>query len=75
LVILAAFLKRFGVPANTENGYVIPAQWQSALSNGSSAGGIIGLLVNGWAADRFGPKIVMMVSLVALTCFIFIMVS
>ncbi|KAL7424946.1 hypothetical protein Q5752_000633 [Cryptotrichosporon argae] len=69
------FLKRFGVAApGTANGYVIPAQWQSALSNGSSAGGIIGLLINGWAADRYGPKIVMMTSIVALTGFIFIMV-
>ena len=58
----------------TTNGYVIPAQWQSALSNGSSAGGIIGLLFNGWAADRFGPKIVMMTSIVALTAFIFLSV-
>ena len=42
----ASFLRRFGVEApGTTNGYVIPAQWQSALSNGSSAGGIIGLLV------------------------------
>jgi MFS transporter, SP family, general alpha glucoside:H+ symporter len=72
---LAAFLRRFGVVApDSTNGYVIPAQWQSALSNGSSAGGIIGLLINGWAADRFGPKIVMMSSIFALTGFIFIMV-
>ncbi|KAG8938943.1 hypothetical protein FRC04_007229 [Tulasnella sp. 424] len=70
-----AFLKRFGVEApGTTNGYVIPAQWQSALSNGSSAGGIIGLLFNGYAADRWGPKIVMMTSIIALTGFIFIMV-
>ncbi|WRT64224.1 uncharacterized protein IL334_001153 [Kwoniella shivajii] len=72
-----AFLKRFGVPVPlsvSENGYVIPADWQSALSNGSSAGGIIGLLINGWASDRFGPKRVMMVAIVALTCFIFVMV-
>ncbi|KAI0699131.1 maltose permease [Cytidiella melzeri] len=69
------FLKRFGVPApGSTNGYVIPAQWQSALSNGSSAGGIIGLLFNGWAADRYGPKVVMMTSIIALTGFIFIMV-
>jgi MFS family permease len=74
-IFLAAFLKRFGVPdAKSTNGYVIPAEWQSALSNGSSAGGIIGLLLNGMAADRYGPKIVMMTSLVALTGFIFIMV-
>ncbi|EJD45772.1 trehalose transport-related protein [Auricularia subglabra TFB-10046 SS5] len=70
-----SFLRRFGVEApQSTNGYVIPAEWQSALSNGSSAGGIIGLLINGWAADRFGPKVVMMTSLIALTCFIFIMV-
>ncbi|KAF5388947.1 hypothetical protein D9757_005152 [Collybiopsis confluens] len=67
------FTKRFGVPApGTATGYSITAPWQSGLSNGSSAGGIIGLLFNGWAADRFGPKIVMMVSIVALTGFIFI---
>lgn len=70
------FLRRFGVPEpSSPNGYVIPAEWQSALSNGSSAGGILGLLLNGWAADRYGPKIVMQVALVALTGFIFIFVS
>ncbi|KAG8855056.1 hypothetical protein FRB96_007251 [Tulasnella sp. 330] len=69
------FLKRFGVPdASSVNGYIIPAQWQSALSNGSSAGGILGLMVNGWAAERYGAKKVMMASLVALAGFIFIMV-
>jgi len=43
-----AFLRRFGVeaPGANEVGYIIPAEWQSALSNGSSAGGIIGLLVS-----------------------------
>lgn len=42
-----AFLRRFGVaaPGANEVGYIIPAEWQSALSNGSSAGGIIGLMV------------------------------
>lgn len=39
----AAFLKRFGV--ETATGLQIPAAWQSGLSNGSSAGGILGLLV------------------------------
>jgi hypothetical protein len=44
--VLADFLKRFGVATDTtEIGYAIPPDWQSALSNGSSAGGIIGLLV------------------------------
>ena len=47
LILLADFLKRFGVATDqTEIGYAIPPDWQSALSNGSSAGGIIGLLVS-----------------------------
>ncbi|KAK8853023.1 hypothetical protein IAR55_003724 [Kwoniella newhampshirensis] len=71
------FLKRFGVPVPlsvSQNGYVIPAQWQSALGNGSSAGGILGLLLNGWASDRYGPKKVMLCAIVALTAFIFVAV-
>ncbi|KZP14566.1 maltose permease [Athelia psychrophila] len=69
------FLKRFGTPApGTVNGYIIPAEWQAALSNGSSAGGILGLMLNGWAAERFGAKKVMLTSLVFLTGFIFLTV-
>ncbi|GFZ47109.1 hypothetical protein JCM24511_04851 [Saitozyma sp. JCM 24511] len=67
-----SFLKRFG--QQTDKGLVIPAEWQSGLGNGSSAGGILGLLLNGWAADRYGPKIVMMIAIVALTGFIFLSV-
>ena len=75
LKLIAAFLKRFGVPTTGNAiGYAIPAPWQSGLSNGASAGGIIGLLINGWAADKYGPKVVMMVSTVALAGFIFLSV-
>jgi SP family general alpha glucoside:H+ symporter-like MFS transporter len=43
----AAFLRRFGVPTSSNAiGYAIPAPWQSGLSNGASAGGIIGLIVS-----------------------------
>ncbi|KAH8827910.1 maltose permease [Flagelloscypha sp. PMI_526] len=70
-----AFLKRFGyVREGTATGYAISAEWQSALNNGSSAGGIIGLIINGWAADRYGPKKVMLFSLVLLAGLIFIFV-
>lgn len=50
----AAFLKRFGVlvPGTTDQ-FVIPAEWQSALSNGSAAGGIIGLFINVSVVPRF----------------------
>ena len=44
---IAAFLRRFGVPTTSNAiGYAIPAPWQSGLSNGASAGGIIGLIVS-----------------------------
>lgn len=40
------FLRRFGVPTTGNDvGFAIPAKWQSALSNGASAGGILGLIV------------------------------
>jgi SP family general alpha glucoside:H+ symporter-like MFS transporter len=73
----ANFCRRFGVPTPSSNacgGYGITAEWQSALSNAAAAGGILGLLVNGWAADRYGPKVVMSTALVALTGFIAILV-
>ncbi|KAI9638801.1 maltose permease [Dioszegia hungarica] len=70
-----AFLRRFGVPTTGNDiGYAIPAPWQSGLSNGASAGGIIGLFINGWAADRYGPKIVMGASTIMLTLTIFLLV-
>ncbi|KAJ7260368.1 trehalose transport-related protein [Mycena haematopus] len=51
-----AFLKRFGSVNPATGGLVIPAPWQSGLGNGSSVGGIIGLMINGWASERFGPR-------------------
>jgi SP family general alpha glucoside:H+ symporter-like MFS transporter len=66
-----SFLRRFGETAEDGTRY-IPAQWQSALSNGSSAGGIIGLMINGWAAERFGPKQVYLAGMVAMVGAIFI---
>ncbi|KAJ7585660.1 maltose permease [Mycena floridula] len=50
-----AFLRRFGVLDFTGSAH-IPAEWQSGLGNASSCGGIIGLLINGWASERFGPR-------------------
>ncbi|KAJ6628583.1 trehalose transport-related protein [Mycena sp. CBHHK59/15] len=51
-----AFLKRFGVVNPATGAHVIPAPWQSGLGNGSSCGGIIGLMINGWASEKFGPR-------------------
>ncbi|KAJ7692464.1 maltose permease [Mycena rosella] len=66
-----AFLRRFGVlnPASGKN--VIPAPWQSGLGNGSSAGGIIGLMINGWASERFGPRRTYIISMLGMIISIF----
>ncbi|KAK8079066.1 maltose permease MAL61 [Apiospora phragmitis] len=40
--------------------YQVPAAWQSGLSNGATVGEIIGLLVNGWASERFGYRYTVM---------------
>ncbi|WVR07711.1 hypothetical protein IAU60_004753 [Kwoniella sp. DSM 27419] len=39
-----------------EEGKVISPAWQSGLSNSSVVGQLAGLLVNGWAQDRFGAR-------------------
>ncbi|KAJ6471440.1 maltose permease [Mycena sanguinolenta] len=66
-----AFLKRFGVvnPATGER--VISAPWQSGLGNGSSARGIIGLMINGWASERFRPRRTYIVSMLGMIITIF----
>ncbi|KAF8160277.1 hypothetical protein K438DRAFT_1909944 [Mycena galopus ATCC 62051] len=58
-----AFLRRFGVVNPASGELVISAPRQSGLGNGSSAGGIIGLLINGWASEMFGPRRTYIVSI------------
>lgn len=52
--------------------YQIPAPWQAGLSNGASAGSILGLLLNGYASERFGFRRTMQASLAFITAMIFI---
>ncbi|GHJ90283.1 hypothetical protein NliqN6_6685 [Naganishia liquefaciens] len=66
-----AFLKKYGVPG-PEGKNIIPAAWQSGLGNGSSAGGIIGLLINGWASEKFGPRRTFLVAMVLMIGAIFV---
>ncbi|CAK5266568.1 unnamed protein product [Mycena citricolor] len=65
-----AFLKRFGVTDNAGH-RTIPAPWQSGLGNGSSVGAIIGLMINGWASERFGPRRTYMCAMVGMIISIF----
>ncbi|KAJ7362354.1 trehalose transport-related protein [Mycena albidolilacea] len=66
-----AFLKRFGVENPATGQLLIPAPWQSGLGNGSSVGGIIGLMINGWASERFGPRRTYIISMLGMIISIF----
>lgn len=67
------FNQKFG-DLNTETGeWVVSAAWQSGLSNGARAGEIIGLILAGWAADRYGYKMTTIGSLVLMIAFVFIL--
>ncbi|KUM61585.1 hypothetical protein ACN42_g5535 [Penicillium freii] len=45
------------------------SMWQAGLSNGAYCGEIIGLLINGWASERFGYRYTIMTSLALITAF------
>ncbi|KAJ6526516.1 hypothetical protein DFH09DRAFT_1328531 [Mycena vulgaris] len=66
-----AFLTHFGVVNPTTGLKVIPATWQSGLGNGLSTGGIIGLMINGWASERFGPVRTYIISMIGMIISIF----
>ncbi|KAF2464714.1 uncharacterized protein BDR25DRAFT_296280 [Lindgomyces ingoldianus] len=67
------FNMRYGVQ-NLETGkWSVPANWQSALSNGARAGEVLGLLINGVVSERYGYRKTMIASLLAMIAFIFIL--
>jgi MFS family permease len=65
------FNRRFGVEYEPGK-FQVTAPWQSGLSNGARVGEIMGLLVNGVVAERYGYRITMIGSLFAMIGFIFI---
>lgn len=52
--------------------FVRIASWQSGLSNGAVVGEMIGLVINGWAQDRFGCRPTYLVALVWMIIAIFV---
>lgn len=66
-----AFQKAYGVEVKPGS-YQITAPWQAGLGNGSTVGQLIGLLVAGYASERFGFRRTMLVSMVVIVAFIFI---
>jgi MFS transporter, SP family, general alpha glucoside:H+ symporter len=67
------FQRKFGHPSHKKPGtYQISAPWQAGLSNGARVGEILGLLLNGYLAERFGMKKTMIGSLILLSGLLFI---
>lgn len=73
LYAFPSFNKKYGSPTGDPRmPYQIPAPWQAGLSNGANVGEILGLFINGIVSERYGYRMTMIVSLVAVIAFIFI---
>ncbi|KAF2790919.1 maltose permease MAL61 [Melanomma pulvis-pyrius CBS 109.77] len=71
LLAVPAFKKAFGQQL-PDGSYEVTAAWQSGLTNGAYVGEILGLMLNGIIAERYGFKKTMIGALSAVTCLIFI---
>lgn len=67
-----SFRRKYGTYFAGTESYEITASWQNGLSNAVSVGTIIGAFANGYFTHRFGYRRVLLASLVAICCFIFI---
>ena len=66
-----AFQRTYGV-LQSNGEYEIPAAWQAGLSNGSTTGGIIGLVISGYLGERLGFRKTVMYGMAAMMPLIFI---
>ncbi|KAF2876272.1 general substrate transporter [Massariosphaeria phaeospora] len=71
LMTVPAFKRRFGVQL-PDGSYDLTAAWQSGLMNGAFVGEILGLMLNGIIAERYGYRKTMVGALTAVTGLIFI---
>lgn len=67
----APFQRAYGVKG-PDGEYQLTAAWQSGLSNGALVGEILGLMVNGIVAERFGYRKSLIGALLLCIAFIFI---
>ncbi|RFU24344.1 hypothetical protein B7463_g11994, partial [Scytalidium lignicola] len=66
-----SFQRRYG--ERLEDGsYQVTSAWQAGLGNGSSVGGLMGLLIAGWISERFGFRKTMIGGLFLMVVFIFV---
>lgn len=71
LFAVPAFKRQFVVQL-PDGTFEITAAWQTGLSNGTVVGELLGLMLNGWIADRFGYRKTMIGALLAVNFLIFI---
>ena len=67
------FKQKFGERDPKSGEWAVTAAWQSGLSNGARAGEIIGLIIAGWTADRYGYRMTSIAALLFLIGCIFIL--
>lgn len=72
LQAVPAFKRKFGVQL-ADGSYEVTAAWQAGLTNGAYVGEILGLMINGIIAERYGFKKTMIGALSAVTALIFIL--
>lgn len=71
LMAVPAFKEKFGSQL-PDGSFEVTAAWQAGLTNGAFVGEFLGLLLNGYIADRLGYKKTMLGALFAVNLFIFI---
>ncbi|KAK1920597.1 hypothetical protein DB88DRAFT_458828 [Papiliotrema laurentii] len=65
------FQRKYGVLL-ADGSYTIESRWQIGLNLANQAGSIIGLLGNGWAAERFGYRVTILSALSMMSAVIFL---
>ncbi|KAF2474622.1 MFS alpha-glucoside transporter-like protein [Lindgomyces ingoldianus] len=71
LLAVPAFKNKFGVQL-ADGSYEVTAAWQSGLTNGAYCGEILGLMINGIIAEKYGFKKTMISALTLVASLIFI---
>lgn len=66
-----AFARHFGIAY--DGGYQVPANWQVALTTGSTVGAIVGKFSVGYLIERFGYKLILLSAYAAIIAFVFIL--
>jgi len=65
--IIAAFTRKYGIQL-PDGSYSVTAAWQSGLSEGAVIGEILGLMITGIVAERYGYRKTIGGALIAVVC-------